>query len=423
MSKAETSKGENPKPQHVIVEQGDNYDIYDTPTGRYLNEIDAGRVTRVGDGDLFDPTYESPEPQVVPASSEPHTAHKLDLEAPSADKISDIPVKLEFVYSLEEETKILDELSPEKKKLVEETRMALAEQFGLKPEDFQTIVVDDEDGGKKVLVVQSSYKGMEPGDSGRPPIGILGVRTAKIDVFGHMTKGIYGTLIASEKARGTELLPDDINPRNNLHSPGTYLDGEPMREHSRHFNSARVGRDGEPDFESFGGFGSSPGYRAVVDVEQLAKTVELSEKDPEKMPGASPETAILLSPEEYEEYERALDIQKARIDAQWYPNDMEMRRLAGAELPINPRLLQASEQLKEVNEAHTGWRNREVEAVWVRTEEVHNTYDDKWNTWKTCIMDYPADNQYGYGDVTDNRHYTTHPDGSVELTYTWQPIR
>jgi hypothetical protein len=409
----------DPEVAKIIYEESGDlwYTEYEMPDGSRWTRDDEGlRCTRKASAEpVVGETVE-----VTPVS----TSEKISAINEEEVVIDDEP-EPETMYSLEEEAKVLNELSEDKKKLIEDAKAALAEKFKLKPEDFRTLVVENEDGQKRAVVVQATHKGLESENIEKYNDmldGSIRIDTTKINALGHMTKELHRVLVAAERARGVELFPDLYDPENSVYSQGSYLDGEGEVERNK-FSTVEVDKNGKPNYGSqYKNVKWGPTYRAVIDIENLARLIELSKKDIEKMPGGSPATAILLTEQDLKDLERVSKIVDSRRFTAWYPDNDEMRRMARQELPINPNLVNAAEEIAEIEKAKGDQWGDASAGVWVRSEEERDSWGKIWNTWRMRIQEESGADAH-YGDAASPDHYLTHPDGTVELTYTWQPIR
>ena len=125
-------------------------------------------------------------------------------------------------------------LKPEQRKQAEAVIANMAEKFERPPEDFGVVMVENEAGEKRPVVMLTAGNGLYKGswntvmsDAQTEAFTIV-VNGKQIDTRSAMTEDAYRAFIADEKARGIEPLPDSSQLSNENGQPWTWtlLTGE-----------------------------------------------------------------------------------------------------------------------------------------------------------------------------------------------------
>jgi hypothetical protein len=134
---------------------------------------------------------------------------------------------------------------------------------------------------------------------------------------------------------------------------------------------------------------------SAEDVHVPSPSPESSGLQPELLPGASPETAVLLTPEQLATFRGKAFYVATEVDETLVKQAREV--------------VAASETQPDLS-------------LWVRAEEPKaiDGFDTLFNTWKLNVDERTID----FGRPASNKYYMTHQDdGRVEFVYEMRPIR
>lgn len=293
--------------------------------------------------------------------------------------------------------------STEAQQLVEPTRQALSELYGPSPEDFEPVNWTDETGRQRLTIILADPEGIkepfgrdERDDFLRKRLVMEG---ARVDPLKGMTKELYPAFIEHERARGADLAAG--------RGYRTTLSGE-HKEPGIAFNSGAVYKDEVITL---------PGpekYRPAIDVSDLYVAIEKARINPEQLPGGSKETAVLLSPEQTEALIKASKIAHSRSIHPSYRTP-EQAELAEMDFEPDPLIMKASDDLSFIDQFGSNID------VWVRSAEIiPEKYVPVHNTWRIFVGNPFGETTYG---SSRSPLYMTHPDGSVEEVWRFQPLR
>lgn len=127
----------------------------------------------------------------------------------------------------------LGQLTPEQQKKVDGSIAAMAEKFGVKPEEFSVLRTTAEDGREGIVVAHTAPNGIYKGswnkimDKKSNKDFIVEVDGQQIDTRTGMTRSVYRAFIAEARANGVDPLPDSsvLSKQNGEPWTATWLTG------------------------------------------------------------------------------------------------------------------------------------------------------------------------------------------------------